>query len=120
MYTMPKETKAEKQAALASLMELYFATSLATQEDSDMLSDMQTNEEEKHSVEDGAYSDIFEILAVQVMQDVQEMSGDASQGPYGQQSRSKDWFSASLSSFDHDFHRIFRYVILQYLRPNLI
>ena len=81
---MPKKTKAKKQAALASPMALYFATSLATQEDSDMLSDMETDEEEKDLVEDGVDSDIFEILAVQVMQDVQEMSGDALQGPYCQ------------------------------------
>ena len=34
---MPKITKSEQQAVLASVMELYFATSLAVQEDSDLL-----------------------------------------------------------------------------------
>ena len=36
---MPKITKSEQQAILASIMELYFATSLAAQEDTGIISD---------------------------------------------------------------------------------
>ena len=80
---MPCKAKAEIQANLAAIMETCFLPLL-------------------HWVK---------TLSVGSKEDVLTMSGDGSQGPYGQIPKSKDWFAAALMSPDHDFHCTFRYVI---------
>ena len=93
-------------------MELYFATSLATREDPDLLDDTEIDDDEL-LVEDGVDSKIFEALGFQTMQDIQEMSGDGRCGPYGQRPKS-NWFPASLSSPSQDFRMTFQYVLCQF------
>ena len=115
---MVKKTKSEQQATLASIMELYFATSLATREDPDLLDDTEIDDDE-FLVEDGVDSKIFEALGFQTMLDIQEMSGDGRCGPYGQRPKS-NWFPASLSSHSQDFHRTFRYVLCQFFFHNWV
>ena len=48
---MPKITKSEQQAVLASVMELHFATSLAAQEDPDLLYESDSDSDDGHLVE---------------------------------------------------------------------
>ena len=111
---MVEKSKAERQADLALLMVLYFAASMATEEDPDLMDDAEMEDELLGG--NGADSEVFEILGLQTLQDVGAMSGDGSHGPYGQHPKSKDWFpSSSLSSADRDFRRTFRYVNLEYI-----
>ena len=102
---MPRQTKAEIQANLAAIMETLFAASVALDED-------PLNDQEKEPTsEDMDVDDIAEVLflaGVEAMEDVIKMAGDGSRGPYGQISKSKDWFIAALQSPDRDFRRTFR------------
>jgi hypothetical protein len=107
------ETKSECQADLATIMGLYFTTSIADEEEGE--------EEEEEEIESGGGEnmfdedgdfELFEILDLQTMWDILRMSGDRSRGSYGNQSRSSDWLSATLSAPDCDFRRTFRYAKL--------
>src|SRR5882762_8871063 len=66
---MVKTSKSEQQAALASTMELYLATSVAVQEDPDL-------EDDGLIIDEGGDTEIFEALGFQAMQDGQEILGD--------------------------------------------
>src|ERR1700676_5021643 len=104
---MVKTSKSEQQAALASTMELYLATSVAVQEDPD-LEDDSDMEDDGLIIDEGGDTEIFEALGFQAMQDGQEILGDGRRGPYGQQGKN-NWFFTSLSAPAHDFRRLFQY-----------
>ncbi|KIM72617.1 hypothetical protein PILCRDRAFT_93387 [Piloderma croceum F 1598] len=104
---MVEKSKAECQADLALLMELYFAASMATEEDPDLMDDAKMEDELLGG--NGANPKVFEILGLQTLQDVGAMSGDGSHWPYNQQPKSKDWFLSSLLSANRDFHKTFQY-----------
>jgi hypothetical protein len=72
---MVKTSKSEQQAALASTMELYLATSVAVQEDPD-LEDDSDMEDDGLIIDEGGDTEIFEALGFQAMQDGQEILGD--------------------------------------------
>jgi hypothetical protein len=114
---MAKKTKAEKQADLASIMELYFATSLAMQEETNLLDDTEMDDD--FLADKDADSEFFEALGIQTMREVQEMSGDGQRGTYGDRPKN-NWFSTSLSSPPLEFRRIFRCVLCWYFQTNLI
>ena len=106
---MPKITKSEQQAVLASVMELYFATSLAVQEDPDLLDESSDSDSDDGLlVEGGGDSEVFEALSFQTMQDAAQVLGDGWRGPYGQKGKS-NWFPTSLSWPAREFRRTYRY-----------
>jgi hypothetical protein len=62
-------------------MELYFAASVATEED--LWNDSDT-EMEGDVLGKDVDAEVFELLGFEIMQDVAAMSGDGSRGAYGQ------------------------------------
>jgi len=64
---MAKKTKAEKQADLASIMELYFATSLTIQEETNLLDDTEMDDD--FLADKDADSEFFEALGIQTIND---------------------------------------------------
>ena len=89
-------------------MELYFATSLAAEEDPDLLDESDLDSDDGLLAEGGGNSEVFEALGFQTMQDAAQVLGDGRRGPYGQKGKS-NWFSTSLSWPAQEFRRSYRY-----------
>jgi hypothetical protein len=99
---MPRKTKVEAQAELASIMETLFAVSVALDEDSG--GDQEMDQED---IDEDNAADVLLLAGIECMDDVCAMSEDL-RGPYGQIQRSKDWLPVALQAPDRDFRRTFR------------
>jgi len=103
---MPRKTKAEIQATLASIMEVLLAASAALEHS---LSDEDMSDSANSGDTDNNDAEILLLAGMESMDNVTVMF-DGSRGPYGKIPKSKDWFSTALRSPDRDFRRIFRCV----------
>lgn len=112
LVKMPRKTKAEHEAELASVMEALFASSALAEDDSDVDMDSDSEDDlDDLDTENDAAEALF-LAGVESMQNVIMLCGDGTRGPYSKIPKSKDWFSSCLQAPDRDFWWTFRFVII--------